>query len=115
MRKFISTLLLLLTACSLDVNGLEAPPAAPLVTDAGPIEERNPLLTDSAISRYGLDQNSAQLACQPLCADGCCDRAGVCHAGGTIQVCGQKGLACVNCGDGNRCNSAGFCSSEADN
>lgn len=117
MRVVLATAMLFLGAgCALDVNGL-APPIAAEVSksddaeapSSSPQDAAPSLLTDAATSLYGRDQNSAQLACAPKC-DGCCDRAGICHAGDSTKLCGLNGLACVDCSMGNfACNSAGLC------
>lgn len=115
-------LLLLLSGCALDMNGLEEPApakstdaassnpdAAPVQIDAGAPSYRS----DAATSLYGIDQNAAQLECAKTCPQGCCDRSGICLDGNARHACGFGGLACVDCGD-DLClgTTAGACTSE---
>lgn len=120
MRLFLgsSAAVALLAGCALDMNGL-GPATTQQQDDAG-IEVREGAVAsppappigeevDAGLSLYGTDQNAAQLACAPSC-NGCCDRSGACHAGNETTVCGQSGLACVDCAPGGfYCNTTGLC------
>jgi len=49
-------------------------------------------------------------SCDTQTCNGCCDRSGACHTGDEVAVCGQAGLACVDCTLGGLyCNTMGFC------
>jgi len=120
MGRFKFVLLALLPGCALDMNGLGPTPAqddagtearedAVAPPPARPAPPTGVVSTDAGSSLYGTDQNAAQLACAPSCK-GCCDRAGTCHVGNETAVCGQSGLACVDCTSGGLyCNAMGLC------
>jgi hypothetical protein len=122
MRLFLGSgvAVALLAGCALDMNGLGPDPTqhqddagAELHADAVAPPSTPSAATsneaDAGPSLYGKDQNAAQLACAPSC-NGCCDRSGTCHIGNETAVCGQSGLACVDCTPGGfYCNATGFC------